>query len=66
MAATAPTVTKAVENHNSPIKSHTGRGLRIAIAARSSACGLLQASSAGWARRKAADARSIAARSRAN
>jgi len=26
MAATAPTVTKAVDSHNRPINSHTGRG----------------------------------------
>ena len=32
MAATAPSVTTAVENHSTAINSHTGRGLGLACA----------------------------------
>jgi hypothetical protein len=59
MAKAAPRVTKAVENHNTPIRSHTGRGL-----CKVGDGGPTHDSSSGSARRKAAAARSIAAISR--
>ena len=59
MAKGAPIVTSAVESHSAPTKSQTGRGLRKV------ADGVwIYDSSSGSARRKAADARSIAAISR--
>ena len=61
MAATAPSVTTAVENHSTAISSHTGRGLGLACAG-----GFVQDSSAGSALRSAAAALSISAMSRAS
>lgn len=59
MAATAPSVTTAVENHRTAISSHTGRGLGLACAG-----GFVQDSSAGSALRNAAAALSMSAMSR--
>jgi hypothetical protein len=56
MAKAAPSVTSAVESHSAPTKSQTGRGLRRVAGGEST-----QDSSSGSARRRAAEARSMAA-----
>jgi hypothetical protein len=59
IAATAPSVTSAVENQRTATNNHTGRGLGLVYTGT-----LLQDSSAGSALRNAAAARSMSAMSR--
>ena len=65
MVTAAPSVTSAAEIHNTPIRSHTGRGWPSEVAAWPGG-DWLQASSDGSARRNTSVARSIAAMSRAS